>query len=382
MFEARLNQDGEINFSYYPVMSNRSTNKSNLVSEGATIGIFVNDNGWNFRDLSSVIGHPSDNDRIMSEFGGFSYDESYSDPSVFNGELIYTPYNSSLVCLSADDISSSDISGEEVPPSLTGRMSNWPSRNGRKNSFQFSPPKRVRKTLPKREIISEYTENRLPKSRSALRSTIENINYNDNYTVNFSEIVNDLQRPTRTKRFYGEGFEGANERQDLFTGIKIPGTQSSKLYNFNLNKPNNSVVPFVDSDVIKESFRSKTFFDLDFPVHHTLKMEGRKSAIYYYNKSAKGFFKPNPGDSISSEQFVEGNIVNHILPNDYRGFGPTGKNVSTSINDLSNNPELDIRNTIQNSENKPWSVENRDKFLTKKYPETVQNNSDYLSNLS
>ena len=381
MFEMRLHQGGGIQFSYYPVLSNEETNLSDLKIEGATVGIFINDDGWKFRDLSWEINHPLDNTRILSEFGGFSYDVSYSDQSVLNESLISTPYNSSLVCLSAQDVEPADISGGVVPDSLKGRTSNWPAQGEKSSFFSFSPPRRTRKSLAKRLVSDLYFQNSLPKIRRSLKSSVEGIVYNDSHTINFSQTVDNLQRPVRLQRFYGDKSRGSEERQDLFLGFKIPGTQSSNSPYLLEKKESAAPQQFNDDISVDDTLRSKTCFDIDIPVHHELQMEGRKSAIYYYNKNAKGFFSPNPGDLVDPEQFVTGSIASmHKIPNDWKGFGPTGKNFASSVDDLQDNPELDIREDAENSLNEPWSLSKRDGFLLKKYPESVQNNSDYLPN--
>jgi len=379
MFETHLRQDGRIQFSYYPVLTNNSQNLSDLKTEGATVGIFVNEDGWNFRDLSDQLKHPSDVVRSKSEYGGFIYDDSYSDRSVVDGQLISTPYNSSLVPLDALAITSSDIGGATVPDSLLARVSNWPS-SGNLMTMSFSPPRRTRKALPKKIVAQNFYENHLPRSTkliSHVNESLEETSYNDKKTINFNETSLNIQRPSRISRFYGDGLEGADNRQDLFLGIVTPDIAQKNSLGIVYNKEETKLTPYRDTTLI-DSLNADTNFDIEIPVHHSLTMEGRRTSIYYYDSSARGFFCPDPSGYIDPEQFIDNlNVDQHKTPNDWKCFGPIGKNFATS-NDSINNPELDISQVQENSTNTPWSIQNRDKFLTKKYPESVQNNPQYL----
>lgn len=118
-FEVVLYENGTIEYRYVP----RQTIFTPVsVVESATIGIFMHDGPWRFRDFSAGLGY-RENSRQEYIYGGYVYDATYLD----NG----FPYTYNL------------------RPDR-----NWPGLHSAGCIMRFSPPQNRRKILP-RKLVSE-----------------------------------------------------------------------------------------------------------------------------------------------------------------------------------------------------------------------------------
>jgi len=120
---------------------------------GATIGIFANWSGWNFRDFSVGLGY-RDSERKIYENGGSIYDASYSDTGTnYYGDTATVPYTCNL-----------------------DPLNHWPSQKTTFTIYTFSPP--VYRRRQKKAVIN------LRDSVSFLDR--ESSAFNDQRTVNFT----------------------------------------------------------------------------------------------------------------------------------------------------------------------------------------------------
>jgi hypothetical protein len=354
-FEVILRSSGKIEFRYDSLddkeINDQSLSTTNL--ESATIGIFVNDNGWNFRDMSDGLGHLGDSQREISNYGGFDYSVGYEDTAIGAGVEYACPYNISLISKNNTD----------------GRKKNWPGNGVEKSQFFFNPPQRRRKVLPRVEV----RKNDILSKKLTL--------FNDRKTLHYGEETK-THLPSGFLSMYGNGTDEAGLRQNLLGNVSFVSTLSRGTTNsFSKEVIQEYSGPFVESIIpettstnalefesrFSSADKNKKTISINLSVEHKIDLHPTASSIYYYNSKQSGFFSPiaeltNPIDF----------ILNERRPDDYFGFGPTGERYAKGgISDY----ELDITRP-ESSLGEPWSRSERGKFLNKRYPESLPLNED------
>jgi hypothetical protein len=356
-FEASVFQNGRIKFSYAP--AKRAQPDSDSEGEKSTIGVFLNSDGWKFRDFSDSLSYAENSGRQISDFGGFYFNDQFSDNSL--------PYANALIPVK----------------SVQGANGNWPCGEKSFCTFSFLPPQKRRKILPKIEIqrISSLRSNNF--SQKVLVDNSSPANFNDRKTVNFS-FNGKTDAAIGISRLQGDGVVGIVDRQNIFGDLVVPAIVKTHSLDqffekndfvtpspfFDIQPPQNSLFLSGLTDRsfdgrLKSPTLNKTQISIDLPINHKLDFKSNRSTFYYYNSEQK-FFKLKDPENTGEEE----NIFSDKRPEDARIFGPTGlvsvpQKISAGI---SADPELDIKDSKSNID-----PEKSGNFLTKKYE-----NSDLL----
>jgi len=368
-FDVVIYESGKIEFRYSPKVTVGASN----INEGATVGIFVNDGAWNFRDFSEGLGY-RDNERSPYNFGGYTYDASYSEV-----DGVYTiPYTSKL-----------------------SPANNWPGMFTSGCVFTFSPPQNRRKILPRNEIRKKDAEISYPLPFQAVKHSSQIGMFDDRNTVDFlsSKIVN---FPMTLNRFYGNTSSGIVERQDLFGDLETTGSITKiAVENFVGNKPTEYIAPFNENKILEagkegkfysgskiekfglsllQPLRSKTQIKFSLPLHYSTELFDVTSSIYYYNVSKKGFFVPRntAGRDIVVDPSLYVSSISY--PEDARGFGALGNVVSSgsSTNAISAGSQWQSNENI-GYQTFQYKMDDQAPILTTLFEKSLQNNADYDS---
>jgi hypothetical protein len=359
IFEMIIRSSGKIEFSYLPVQGG---DNESLEGESASIGIFVNDDSWNFRDLTDNLGFEGLSARENYEFGGFVYSSGYQDE--FDGTE--KPYNISLSAL----------------PKGVNQNGNWPGGKREGATFFFKPPERRRKTLPKvtvqEQSLFESTPSIKRTGDKRLGRKIEK--FDDRGSAHFGEIER-VDFPLCLPRLFGNGSPGISKRTNVFGNFFSQGPVLKNNFENFLKRPDDSkIIPFVEdygeSSTLGDDFfgsgiddpsyegslsgglSSKTQITIDLPLNNELHLVLSKSAAYFYNSRYKTFKAKDSGDVPT--QFLD----DDKRPDDAIGFGPTGL---VSVPEGDSDPELDITN-----EESTWAPEKISQVLLKRYSESFQ----------
>lgn len=385
-FEVIIYENGKIEFRYdsRDSISKSQNPTSDLRLEGATVGIFINDDpnvGWKFRDFSPGLGHPSDPVRKMSKYGGAVYDFNFLDTCRIFSTNYTSPYVNSLQAADTTP-------GTDVESFLKGRVANWPGQERFGAIFSFTPPEKRRKVLPKKELQKRDARITLPSvlrtgtgypTQSRLFDDRRSLVYGTNTIVDY---------PTTLPRSFtfDNNDTFVRDRINLYADFDVTGSVNKGCADPFLQNSTVYVSPFTDhsrpeqcpasqtdsyylTGSVVDKFglgfssrlKSKTQIKLELPINHELKMFDVTSSIYYYNAGVKGFFIPqiaNANNDLANSTYA---ATTNLSFNDDRGFGPIGNTVSSG--------------TIFT----PWSPINSNRLLTDFYPKSVQNNPDYVS---
>ena len=197
-FELVLFENGTIQFRY----AKRSKKNGNIPyrkpyvasgSMGASIGIFANWSGWDFRDFSVGLGY-RDEERKIFENGGSIYDAGYSDTGTnLNNDTGTVPYSCNL-----------------------DPINHWPASDLTFSVFNFSPPRQKRRT--NKSVIRVRDSSSFVASDSSF--------FNDQKTVNFSNQK--VQYPSMMPTSYkiSNGSSTASAVNLLFKSGSIEITRS------------------------------------------------------------------------------------------------------------------------------------------------------------
>jgi hypothetical protein len=410
-FEVVLYESGKIEFRY-DAKKNLNNYLSNAGYEGATIGIFVNDKVnedstfWRFRDFSVGLGHPSDNSRVVSKYGGCEYDPAYTDESAYT--LLFSspkPYNVSMFVSNMDDTTATS-----PLDFLKGRYANWPGQDLFGCVMTFMPPVNRRKVLPRRDLTfidSKPSYPQIARTGDVHRMGTRLSMYDDRRSLVFGKTCI-VDYPTLLPRDYANSEIGVVDRQNLYGDFEVTSSTPRAIAdNFIGNTPVEYVSPFKDHDRpeqhpssfdsyymtgssveffgldLKYPLRSKTQIKMEFPLQHKLQMFETGSAIYYYNKNVKGMLIPQTNNARSDLMNATGSTsyqtVGSYWPEDARGFGPIGNVVASGSNELplnpywSSDPEFGIQSEA-------WYQNTASiNLLTRLYEKNVQVNDDYLA---
>jgi hypothetical protein len=425
-FETVIYENGKIEFRYDSRSSHKGgeTSFSDINFEGATIGIFANNDpitGWRYRDFSVGLGHQSDFDpnKKISKYGGAVYNAGFSDQS-YNilgdiGSKLFPakPYVNSLQAApTAPPIPGQGMSEDD--PYRAGRIANWPGQERFGCIFSFSPPENRRKVLPKKELQKRDSRITLPTvSRTGTSYPQSSRLYDDRKSLVYgTNAIVDF--PTTLPRGYtiDNSDTFVRDRINLYADFEVTGSitkagtesflQNSVVYTTPFsdhNRPEQAENVLNDSYYLTGStidqfglgfsspLRSKTQIKLELPLNHELKMFDVTSSIYYYNNNAKGLFVPQIGnasndlaDALQSINTASFGYWEGWISEDARGFGPIGNVISSGSNSTTPGPGWSSDENIGFGNNAGWLIEESVPKLTKKYTKSVQNNRDYFAN--
>lgn len=432
-FDVVIYESGKIEFRYDARDSFINEKGASILSdatlEGATIGIFINDNsddvgGWRFRDFSKGLGHPNDYQRTPSEYGGFVYETAYQDNGCYLDGADYVnrqaPYNFTLFATDVDEgtVLGSPPSTNEAKYRMINAKANWPGQDRFGCVMTFSPPTNHRRILPRLEVKKQDIRQSYPQSARTGDSRLGKFlsPYDDRRALMYA-TGSVLNFPVMLPRDYASTEAGSYVRRDLYGDFYATGSVTQFATDVFLGeKPIERISPFSDHDrpeqaanhksneffvtgspvgkfgfALSQGLRSKTQIKMDLPINHQLQMFPTSSAIYYYNKNSKGFFVPQIGnarndimDAKAALGTPDGTNLGLYRPEDARGFGPIGNQVASGSFSgpmtLDWASDSDFDQTILGGEIAyAWQASNRTRLLSKKYDKSLPNNPDYVS---
>jgi hypothetical protein len=376
-FEIIFYENGKIEFRYAP--RNQISVFDFPVNESATIGIFMPNGTYRFRDFSYELGYDQSS-RIKYSLGG-SISGSYVDSVLDDFTMTY----------------------ENVPYGGNLTVNNyWPGQTNSGAVFTFQPPLNRRKILPRlslREKDSKITLPTVARTGDSSRPGNGSSTFDDRKSINYT-TRNDINYPTTLPRFYAPTSfsEIANQNlfsEDIITTGSVNKTlvqdfleDNSKSYisPFTENKlfendPGSDIDPFftVGSTLkdVGEGFtsplKSKTQIRLSYRVDHKTTMFGASSSIYYFNKRTGRWQYPTSsflqGFDIADPYADASNV--RIIETD-RGFNAFGFNISSGSNTRSYS-SLGTDEFIGTN----WTRQNEIKAITKSYNKSIQTDQRY-----
>lgn len=325
-FEIVLYENGKVEYRYPP---KSKLFIAPLVSEGATVGVFMPGGTYRFRDFSYEIGYRT-TERSRYKFGGF-ISGSFND----GGGVPYGAYLN--------------------PPD------NWPGNGNFGAVFTFQPPLNRRKVLPRDVRRKKDSKITLPTvARTGdFRSGKQNIIFDDRKSIVYS--TKNVNFPTTLPRFYADGLPGVTENQDLFAGDfgAIGNVVANNVQDYLEDNRKEHVSPFTENKIFEndpaaaddpffttgtgvsdvgagfnQSLKSKTQLRLSFRVDHKTKMFGASSSIYYFNSKTKRWQYPT--SSFANGQFDIPSpyvyaVANKLIDVD-RGFNAFGFTLASGSN--------------------------------------------------
>jgi len=363
-FDVVLYENGKIEFRY----QNRKDIGPESAQEGATVGIFLNDNrSWRFRDFSTGLGY-NDQYREIYEYGGSVYG-SYLDGTL--------PYNYRLK-----------------------PAQHWPGLNDSGCIYTFIPPYNRKKGLPRKDIGERDTRASYPLVARTGDKRLGNFlrAFDDRKSIAYTPSKANF--PTTIPRFYGDTESGITERQAFFSqsGIEFNMTASKNASeNFIYSEPKEYIQPYSEdgryvitntndsffsgSDVslfgfsLTSPLRSKTQIQLSLPIDYPTTLQPVTSTIHYYNATARGFFMPR-GTKYSDVVYDPSIYLTlESYPEDARGFGAIGNSIASGSNPSAVTTNWQSDNSIKNGNG--FTMDDQTGVLTKYFAKSVQNNSDY-----
>jgi hypothetical protein len=432
-FEVVIYESGTIEFRYtprtsiaapvygYPSSGNKPLPAVYAGYEGATIGIFMPNGNWRFRDFSVGLGY-REGARQEYIYGGFVYTSAYSDTDQ-SGNPTYTS--------GGEDFGYTTTYTVNLVPGI-----NWPGLSTEGSIFTFSPPINRRVILPRKDVRSLDSRLSLPTVARTGDDRLGNApsffddrrspEYASTFVSSGSTATNVngtiVNYPTTMVRFFGGTTPGVLERQDLFSGdMLVTGSiVKSSIENFIGQLPQQYILPYNESHrpeqdqlTLSSSFyatgssisgvgegfdyplKSKTMVRIALPVSDPVQMPGVTSSIYYYNRTAKcwevpanstyalpiGATTPPLGNTNGDWQNPLTNLNLGSMPEDARGFNAVGSIVSSGSHTPSVPSEyIEFFTTSDQTDAGIGANYNNTllpKFIGKSYPKSVRNNAQY-----
>lgn len=390
-YEAILYESGLIEFRYDKLQPFFNTSNKLLCQSG----IYVNDlpevdendvpiNELNLRDFST-----KNYDEKQYKFGGLVYDNDY------------------------DNVKHCSLSTK----------TDWPATTEYCALNSFSPPKVLRKILPKLEL------NKFDNAICLPTNTTYQTSFNDLNTLVFSEQDN-IDFPVTLPQRYSESTTLFNQNIDVHgygdNGFTITSSITpSGTDNFTKSLPKTKIKPFNDEHVeqgkinepyyeygtglndigqgLNQSLYSKSKIELEFPVNFPTAMFNFTSSLYYYNTKEKQWLLPDQSvntiysvyPSSSLDEYISSpNLINPLFainnnssPNDAVGFGAFGNLVASGstikLRDTSPGVyaiEDDIgENSINNQLGYSYNHSDSTKILSTYFSNSFQNSVNYLA---
>ncbi len=369
-FEAVLYENGKIEFKYSP--KNQLSIGSVPAGQGATIGIFMPNGTWRFRDFSYELDYQQ-SQRSKYKFGG-SVSGSYVDTTT-----IYTvPYS---VNLTTEDY--------------------WPGQTTAGAVFTFQPPLNRRKVLPRQTLRERDSRLTLPTvARTGdSRSGNSNIIFDDRKSIVYRSSGLVVNYPSTLPRFYAPETFGVTENQDLFSGefVVTGGISKSNVQDYLEDNKKSYITPFTENKLFEndpgsdtdqfftvgsstkdvgegfnQSLKSKTQIRLSFRVDHKTTMFGASSSVYYFNSRTSRWQYPT--SSFSGGQFdiadPYGDALNLIEVD--RGFNAFGFNLASGSSNRLVSPY-----STDPSIGSGWNRQNETEAIIKRYDKSLQIDQRY-----
>jgi len=369
-FEAVLYENGKIEFKYSP--KNQLSLGSVPAGQGATIGIFMPNGTWRFRDFSYELDYQQ-SQRSKYKFGG-SVSGSYVDTTT-----IYTvPYS---VNLTTEDY--------------------WPGQTTAGAVFTFQPPLNRRKVLPRQTLRERDSRLTLPTvARTGdSRSGNSNIIFDDRKSIVYRSSGLVVNYPSTLPRFYAPETFGVTENQDLFSGefVITGGISKSNVQDYLTDNQKSYISPFTENKLFEndpgsdtdqfftvgsstqdvgegfnQSLKSKTQIRLSFRVDHKTTMFGASSSVYYFNSRTSRWQYPT--SSFAGGQFdiadPYGDALNLIEVD--RGFNAFGFNLASGSSN-----RLVAPYSTDASIGSGWNRQNETQAIIKRYDKSLQIDQRY-----
>lgn len=399
-YEVVLYENGRIEFRYVPRTAINSAASSDPTNgEGATIGVFCNANGWNFRDFAVGLGHPSDTTRQLYEFGGAVYTASFAD-AIYAQETT-TPYVSSLYAC--------DISSVITGSGFANRHANWPGQTSNGCIMSFDPPIARRKILPRKEVRELDVKRTYPTiARTGdARLGTGAMTFDDRRTLNYTASIVDY--PSTLPRSYASTEPGVVDRLNVYGNFSISSSVSRHITEqYIANEPRTFVSPFNDAshpeqsqigeffsgssvdlftDALKQPLSAKTQVQIELPLHYALTMPTTQSSMFYYNVATKGWLLPkNSGEgadiidpTLALSSGTTYDDTGRFWPEDARGFGPIGNTVVSGTYTGSIGVGWQSDSIFGFDEEHPFDVAQQAEALMKNFGKSAQNNPNYVA---
>jgi hypothetical protein len=369
-FEAVLYENGKIEFKYSP--KNQLSIGSVPAGQGATIGIFMPNGTWRFRDFSYELDYQQ-NQRSKYKFGG-TVSGSYVDTTT-----IYTvPYS---VNLTTEDY--------------------WPGQATSGAVFTFQPPLNRRKVLPRQTLRERDSRLTLPTvARTGdSRSGNSSIIFDDKKSIVYRSSGLVVNYPSTLPRFYAPETFGVTENQDLFSGefVVTGGISKSNVQDYLEDNKKSYISPFTENKLFEndpgsdtdqfftvgssiqdvgegfnQSLKSKTQIRLSFRVDHKTTMFGASSSVYYFNSRTSRWQYPT--SSFAGGQFdiadPYGDALNLIEVD--RGFNAFGFNLASGSSN-----RLVAPYSTDASIGSGWNRQNETQAIIKRYDKSLQIDQRY-----
>jgi len=369
-FEAVLYENGKIEFKYSP--KNQLSVGSVPAGQGATIGIFMPNGTWRFRDFSYELDYQQ-NQRSKYKFGG-TVSGSYVDTTT-----IYTvPYS---VNLTTEDY--------------------WPGQATSGAIFTFQPPLNRRKVLPRQTLRERDSRLTLPTvARTGdSRSGNSSIIFDDKKSIVYRSSGLVVNYPSTLPRFYAPETFGVTENQDLFSGefVVTGGISKSNVQDYLEDNKKSYISPFTENKLFEndpgsdtdqfftvgssvqdvgegfnQSLKSKTQIRLSFRVDHKTTMFGASSSVYYFNSRTSRWQYPT--SSFAGGQFdiadPYGDALNLIEVD--RGFNAFGFNLASGSSN-----RLVAPYSTDASIGSGWNRQNETQAIIKRYDKSLQIDQRY-----
>lgn len=397
-FECIIFENGRIEYRYWPRLDYvaSAVPPAITVNIDASVGIFWNfPTSYQFRDFATLVDY-SVGQRNISDFGGASYDPGYIETGPTN-----QPYSFKI-----------------------HKNQNWPNNGA---VIVFSPPANPYKVLPQKTVKQVNASKNIVKEPGI---------FDDRRSVVFSGSTNIFYPTTLPSRLVGEtGDVDVSLRQILYTSGSIKTTGSTdkaavdtfltqlegvshdfykKDNSFNEfykdYRVNDSSLPFFATGSKLETFgegftsplKSKTQFHLSLPIHESTILPATRSCVLYYNQERKkwdniddsGWREP---EAISLDvsllnpfPYEKDNEFYYRVTETARAFDAVGRKITLSSkrNNIPIGTSIvpsyqrdDIIGLIVNTDD-PLSQSKLNEALTRDYPASLTDSSDYLPSSS
>lgn len=375
-FEAVLYENGKIEFKYSP--KKQLSIGDVPVGQGATIGIFMPNGIWRFRDFSYELNYQQ-NQRSKYKFGG-AVSGSYVDTTT-----IYTvPYS---VNLTTEDY--------------------WPGKTTSGAIFTFQPPLNRRRVLPRQTLRERDARLTLPTvARTGdYRPGNSNIVFDDRKSIVYRSSGIVINYPTTLPRFYSSTTIASSENQNLFSGefTVTGGISKSNVQDYLEDNQKSYISPFSENKLFendpgsdtdsfftvgtriqdvgtgfKQPLKSKTQIRLSFRVDHKTTMFGASSSIYYFNSKTSRWQYPTA--SFINDQFdianPFGDAAGLRLMEVDRGFNAFGFNISSGSLKSRSSPPYSTDGILAAI----WNKDDEINSLIKEYQKSVKVDQRYSAN--
>ena len=390
-FEVVLYENGTIEYRYTPKQTIPVVPFAFQV-ESATVGIFMPNGTYRFRDFSTGLGY-RENSRQEYIYGGYVY-----TPSYFDGVAVYT---------------------NGLRPDRQ-----WPGLQSAGCILRFSPPVNRRKVLPRKLATALDSRQSYPHVARTGDSRLGTggRGFDDRLSPTYATSApGQVNYPSTLTRFFGGNGLGTSERQNLFAGdfLVTGSVVKSAIDQYVDESPETYIEPF--SEVARfeqgpsaqtekffvsgssqnyvlgeftQRLTSKTQIRISLPIAYNIPMPASTSSIFYYNSRVKTWevpqrstyqlasipsqfdsTPPNPlpaGSAGGDWRNPQVDALAQRLSEDYRGFGAVGNIISSG----SHTPVHAFDQT-DSAIRAVYAYGSIPDFAGKTYVKSIRNNEEY-----